>query len=274
MRNQSRNNVQKENSKTMIMYIGGTILIIAMLALIVFLITDLFNTNDTKVSKVNNEKISSIMQEGENSTTVSTQMGKTVEESNNQLKENVENTTVSEVVKQPTTATTKKEQKKEEKKEENKPINTVEEQKKEEAVIENKANLTFAKPVEGEITKEFAKDTLLYSETLEEWTTHYGVDIKADKTTIVKSSADGTVKSIKTDPRYGITVIIEHANGYQTLYANLLTAEFVKVGEAVKQGQTIGTVGTTATFEIADGAHLHFEIKKEDENVDPSLYIE
>ena len=41
----------------------------------------------------------------------------------------------------------------------------------------------------------------------------------------------------------------------------------------IKQGQTIGTVGNTATFEIADDPHLHFEILKDGEYVDPNLYI-
>ena len=132
---------------------------------------------------------------------------------------------------------------------------------------------TFKKPVEGEITNEFAKDTLIYSNTLQEWVTHCGIDIKADKTTIVKASAEGTVKSIKNDPRYGITVVIEHANGYSSVYSNLLTAEFIKEGEQVEQGQTIGTVGNTATFEIADDTHLHFEILMNGEYVNPELYL-
>lgn len=132
---------------------------------------------------------------------------------------------------------------------------------------------TFKMPVEGNITVKFAKDTSVYSNTLQEWVIHTGIDIEADKTTVVKASADGTVKSIKNDPRYGITVVIEHANGYNSVYSNLLTAEFVKEGESVKQGQTIGTVGNTATFEIADNPHLHFEILKNNENVDPEQYL-
>ena len=92
----------------------------------------------------------------------------------------------------------------------------------------------------------------MYSETLKEWITHLGIDIKAEKATVVKASADGTVKAIKNDPRYGLTIIIEHSNGYQTLYANLLTTEFVSEGEKVKSGQTIGTVGDTAVYEVVD----------------------
>lgn len=138
---------------------------------------------------------------------------------------------------------------------------------------EKKSEPTFIKPVEGEIIREFAKESLVYSETLKEWVTHNGIDIKAEKTTIVKASEEGTVKSIKNDPRYGITVVIEHTNGYVSIYSNLLTAEFVKEGENVKQGQTIGTVGNTATFEIADESHLHFEILKDNEYLNPSEYI-
>lgn len=132
---------------------------------------------------------------------------------------------------------------------------------------------TFNMPVEGEIVKKFGKDKLIYSDTLKEWTTHLGIDIKADKTSIVKASADGTVKSIKNDPRYGLTVVIEHTNGFSTVYANLLTAEFVVAGENVKMGQTIGTVGNSATFEILDDPHLHFELLKDGNNIDPEMYI-
>ena len=136
------------------------------------------------------------------------------------------------------------------------------------------ANLTetqFIFPVEGEVIKEFAKDNLIYSETLEEWITHPGIDIKADRTTIVKSVADGTVKSIKNDPRYGLTVTIEHADGYTSVYSSLLTAEFVKEGEKVTQGQTIGTVGNSAVFEVAEDNHLHFELLKDGSNINPEI---
>ena len=138
---------------------------------------------------------------------------------------------------------------------------------------ETKKELSFIKPVEGEIAKEYAKDNLIYSATLEEWTTHTGMDIKADKTTVVKAAESGTVKTIKNDPRYGLTIVIEHEDNMQTIYSNLLTSEFVVEGEKVEKGQSIGTVGNTAVFEIADEPHLHFEILKDSLPVDPSIYI-
>ncbi len=133
--------------------------------------------------------------------------------------------------------------------------------------------LSFEKPVDGDVVRDFAVDSLIYSETLQEWTTHAGVDIKAEKTTVVKAAEAGTVKTIKNDPRYGLTVIIEHENGFQTVYSNLLTSEFVVEGEKVEKGQSIGTVGNTAAFEIADEAHLHFEIIKDFVQVDPNIYL-
>ena len=138
---------------------------------------------------------------------------------------------------------------------------------------ETKKELSFERPVEGEIVREYAKDSLIYSETLQEWTTHTGIDIKADKTTVVKAAEAGTVKSIKNDPRYGLTIVIEHDDQYQTIYSNLLTSEFVVEGEKVEKGQAIGTVGNTAVFEIADEPHLHFEIWKDSLPVDPTTLM-
>lgn len=144
-----------------------------------------------------------------------------------------------------------------------------EKDKTEEATVE----LKFERPVEGEVVRDFAVDNLIYSDTLQEWTTHTGIDIKAEKTTVVKSAEAGTVKTIKNDPRYGLTIIIEHANGFRTVYSNLLTSEFVVEGEKVEKGQSLGTVGNTAAFEIVDEPHLHFEIIKDNVQVDPNIYL-
>lgn len=131
----------------------------------------------------------------------------------------------------------------------------------------------FSMPVDGEISRNFSKDSLVYSETLKEWITHLGIDIKAPRTSIVKASEAGKIESIKNDPRYGLTIIISHTNGYKSIYSNLLTSEFVKEGDMVKKGQSIGTVGNSASFEIADEPHLHFEILKDGVQVDPNIYI-
>lgn len=213
--------------------------------------------------------------EGEIDTVIeeaSSTVGKSVEELEKEIKEtSAENEDAKEVsgdvpkADQKTETAASREEKNNQ--DENKPR---EEEKKEEPAKDP----VFEKPVEGEQIKEYAKDKLVYSETLKEWVVHTGVDIKAEKTTVVKAAEEGTVTAIKNDPRYGITVIIEHANGFETRYANLLTAEFVSVGEKVTKGQTIGTVGNTSTFEILDESHLHFELLKDGNYQDPGLFIE
>ena len=238
-------------------------------------------------SSSNNSKIINIL---ENSEEASTSIGKSVNELENTTNEKKENkiaVNTNKIEEKKKEDTKKEKQKDTEKKIEKKEANKNEvtknqnnENTKENKKDEKKNNvdnqpkdITFAKPVEGEIIKDYSKDNLIYSNTLEEWTTHLGIDYKAEKTDIVKSVADGKIKSIKNDPRYGLTIVIEHANGFVSSYSSLLTAEFVKVGEEVKKGQTIATVGNTARFEVADETHLHFELKKDGENVDPNIYI-
>lgn len=213
----------------------------------------------------------------ENIENVTSEIGKTVEEQENNITQ-VEEPTENDEKQVNTSSPSKteeqqqpieKNQKEITEKEENTQIETpVQEQ-----ITETKKEITFTKPAEGEIICEYAKDNLIYSETLKEWITHTAIDIKADKTSVIKSAADGIVKSIVNDPRYGLTVVIQHEDGYETVYSNLLTAEFVVVGEEVTQGQTIGTVGNTAAFESSIECHLHFELLKDGEYLDPTIYL-
>lgn len=253
-------NSDEKDVKKMIYVTVGVFLV----AFIAFVITFVTYSNildkDVKVSD-NKSKITDL-----DSSQVSSSMGKTVNEiQENTIHNDEETSTNIEKIAINTSNMEKEEAKVDTSKTSS---NTVTDKE-----IIKKKEMSFIKPVEGEIIKEFAKDKLVYSQTLQEWVTHTGIDIKADKTTVVKSTEEGTVKSIKNDPRYGITVIIEHDDGFKTIYSNLLTAEFVKEGEKVKQGQTIGTVGNTAMFEISDESHLHFEMLKDNENIDPLLYI-
>lgn len=141
------------------------------------------------------------------------------------------------------------------------------------ATEDTQIKFEFMIPVSGEIIKDYAEDTLLYSNTLEEWTTHLGVDIKAAKTTIVVAAESGIIEKINTDPRYGNSITIDHGNGFKTIYSSLLVSDFFEVGEKVEKGDTIGTVGETANFEMMDDCHLHFEMYKDGKCVNPTLYL-
>lgn len=151
--------------------------------------------------------------------------------------------------------------------------NTVENKVEKPKKVEEKKVLKFQAPVEGEIIKDYANETLIYSKTLDEWTTHLGIDIAGKKTAIVKAAEDGVVESIKNDPRYGLTITISHIDGFKTVYSNLLTTEFVTEGKNVKKGDTIATIGESASFEILDESHLHFEMYKDEASVNPTIYL-
>lgn len=132
---------------------------------------------------------------------------------------------------------------------------------------------SFAMPVFGDISFEYAQDKLVYSKTLDEWRSHSGIDIKAARGTPVKVVADGVVTEIKNDPRLGVTIIVEHSDGLKTVYANLANGDMVTPNQKIKQGEVIGSVGNTAVFESAEPAHLHFEVLKNNKNVNPSDYL-
>ena len=98
-------------------------------------------------------------------------------------------------------------------------------------VNKNDYKFEFIVPVSGEIIKDYAEDTLVYSNTLDEWTTHLGVDIKAAKTSIVVAAEKGVIEKINSDPRYGKSITIDHGNGFKTLYSSLLVSDFFEIGE-------------------------------------------
>ena len=285
-----------ENER-LIIIVGTTIFFI--LAISIGIVMYMSTKKNLEISE-RTSNVTEEIQNEENTENASTSIGKTVEEqteqgtlikedseenetantnsTNNSSTSDTENTTntsttntaTSEVNTNETNTTNAQNAQNEEQPKEEPKNETTETQ---EQVTETKQEVTFIKPTDGEIIGEFAKDNLIYSETLKEWITHTAVDIKADKTSVIKSSADGIVKSIVNDPRYGLTVIIEHDDGYETVYSNLLTAEFVVEGEEVSQGQTIGTAGNTASFESGMDCHLHFELLKDGEYLDPTIYL-
>lgn len=236
-----------------IIYIGAVVFILLAVALGIIM----YMTSKTGV-RIENQ-LSDETQKIQNAESVSTEIGKTVEEQESQI-----------IVEEPKVEESKIE---EPKVEEPKEITAKPDVQETEKVTETKKEITFTKPTEGEIICEYAKDNLIYSETLKEWITHTAIDIKTDKTSVIKSASDGVIKSIVNDPRYGLTVVISHDEGYETVYSNLLTAEFVVVGEEVTQGQTIGTAGNTSAFESSMECHLHFELIKDGEYLDPTIYL-
>ena len=273
MNRRGRRNTDSNTNISMIVF--ATIIVIAIVAFILsyMLYSRKLNTQAKTIN--NTQKISSVAENNmmniiENTEAASSSIGKSV----NEMENTVENTLNTDKTEKMAINTSNIEKKQTESKQtETNQTNNKDISINEEQIEETAKDPSIIKPVEGEKIKDYSKDNLVYSRTLDEWTTHLGIDFAAEKTDIVKAAADGKVKSIKNDPRYGLTVVIEHENGFESIYSSLLTAEFINVGEEVKQGQTIATVGNTARFEISDETHIHFEIKKDGINVDPNIYI-
>lgn len=266
MRRDQRRRESLNRNKNIYYLVGGTLLLFIIVFIVGYL---MFGASHSKKSDVIDTDKFGQTQSNVIIEEASTSIGKTVDESKNQVNNttekiavntsNMKNTTKNTTSKNTNTKATN--------------TKTTNNTKTQTTSAKEAKDEGFIRPVSGDILKEYAKDNLIFSQTLNEWVTHTGIDLRAEKTEVVKASAAGTVKTIKNDPRYGLTITIEHEGGIRTVYANLLTSEFVVEGEKVKQGQTIGTVGNTAVFESSDDTHLHFEILKDNVNVDPMTYL-
>ncbi len=129
-------------------------------------------------------------------------------------------------------------------------------------------------PAAGSIQWGYAMEQLLYSRTLDQWTTHAGVDIAAAEGTEVCAVLPGTVASVYEDDALGWVVTIAHTNERMSLYGNLDETIPVAEGQKVNEGDVIGTVGDTALAECADEPHLHFGFFVEELPVDPGEHVE
>lgn len=129
-------------------------------------------------------------------------------------------------------------------------------------------------PLSGETVTVFSMTELLYDETMADWRTHSGIDIKAEEGDAVKTAADGVVKEVRYDDLMGVTVVITHEDGYETQYSCLQQEPPVEQGKTVKAGDIIGLVGSTASAEADVGPHLHFSVSKDGKVIDPAEYVQ
>lgn len=133
--------------------------------------------------------------------------------------------------------------------------------------------VTFTAPAAGKITTSHSTEIPVFSETLEVWKIHTGVDIATEEGASVFAVADGEVTRVYSAALLGKTVEITHSNGIKTVYSNLAENVTVEEGKKVSQGEKLGTVGDSAISELADEAHLHFEVLVNGNSVNPLDYI-
>jgi septal ring factor EnvC (AmiA/AmiB activator) len=121
-------------------------------------------------------------------------------------------------------------------------------------------------PVSGRVLFRFGRDTLPSGAVIR----RNGIGIAAPAGTPVKSVSSGRVALVQRLGTYGLTVVVEHGNGYFSLYMQLGSAS-VAAGESVQRGQNIGTVGGENSDQ---GAHLYFEIRGENQiALDPADWL-
>ena len=109
---------------------------------------------------------------------------------------------------------------------------------------------------------------------MDDWRISDCVNISVDAGTPVKACADGTVVDVKTDGMLGKEVIVQHNGGLQSVYANLTDQVAVKEGEEIEAGTVIGAVGQSAQSELSLVPHLHFEMMKNGQPIDPMVTIQ
>lgn len=115
----------------------------------------------------------------------------------------------------------------------------------------------------------FSGGELVKSMTTGSWQTHNGTDIGAEVGAEVFAVSSGEIMEIENDPVWGVTVTLDHHNGYVTRYCGLSDSLEVQEGDMMVSGDLIGTVGNTADIESALSPHLHIEMLHNGNYIDP-----
>ncbi len=133
--------------------------------------------------------------------------------------------------------------------------------------------LEFKLPmINATIVKDFSNTELQNNETLNQWEAHLAVDL-AGETSDVFAILDGKVMEVSYSYLDGYTISLEHNSGFVSVYSSLQENVDVEVGQEVKAGQKIGSVGDSASGELELGNHLHFTMKFNSTFVDPNDYL-
>ena len=143
----------------------------------------------------------------------------------------------------------------------------------EETAAEKLVNVSAPLADMSSVINPFSGTELVKNETTGSWQTHNGTDIAAEVGTEVFAVSPGEVTAVNEDPLWGITVIIDHHNGYISRYCSLAKDLSVQEGDSVVSGDVIGVTGDTADIESALEPHLHIEIMHNGSYQDPMSFF-
>lgn len=137
------------------------------------------------------------------------------------------------------------------------------------------ANTTFVVPIKNAtIAKDYSASELQYNATLKQWEIHKAIDFIAGEDLNVYAVSDGTVSNVYTNYLEGTVVEISHKEGLVSVYKSLNKDVNVSVGDKVGAGDVIGKVAESMAQELNTGAHLHFEMVKNGNKVNPNDYLD
>ena len=135
---------------------------------------------------------------------------------------------------------------------------------------------SFVLPVSGSLTSKHDPTLQVYSNTMNDYRVHIGIDLNTEASAPVYAAADGKVDRIWEDTLMGYCIAIKHSGNCYTIYKNLANTlpDGIAEGVSVRSGQLIASVGESAMVEIAQEPHLHFEMTVADLCVDPLEYFD
>lgn len=138
--------------------------------------------------------------------------------------------------------------------------------------VVNNDSVKFVLPVaNATISMGYDAEQPQYNKELNLWKIHKGIDLVATAGDEVLACYAGKVSEISSNYVDGTTITITHENGLKSVYQGLSSDSKVKVGDMVETNQVLGTV---AKVEDGEESHVHFELIKDGEKIDPLNYIE
>lgn len=142
------------------------------------------------------------------------------------------------------------------------------------AQASNTTPVVFNYPVKDyTLGNTYTDSSLVYNETLNEYTTHLGIDFIVGEGADVMASYAGTIESISYDTMTGTKIVIDHGNGLKSSYMSLSSEVNVVEGQSVGAGEVIGKASSSASGEQKLGSHLHFEVTLDGTPVNPMTYL-
>lgn len=131
----------------------------------------------------------------------------------------------------------------------------------------------MTRPVEGEVLLPYSMDHSVYFATLDQYKYNPAVIYQTGQGDTVKACAAGRVINIHSDAKLGHMLVLDLGDGYQAIYGQLENIE-VPIGAMVEAGENLAQIAAPTKYYSAEGANLYFQVKQNDQTLDPEEFFE